>query len=291
MDLNEYQRRALETDQHPASTEGRVLVPLLGLAGEVGELLSEYKKHLRDGEAHKLFPSRVAEELGDTLWYVAAVAQRFDLELETVAEANLAKCQSNWAPAEAADSVFGRFDGGYPSTEQFPECFVVTLQEVVDGDVLRVTASRDGVQMGQTLTDNAHADDGYRFHDVFHLALAAGLGWSPVSRRNLGLKRKSRPAVDEVEDGGRAIVIEEGITAMLFSYAVEHNWLRGVSRVDHEVLRMVKKMTAHLEVRSCSLGEWEATVLMACPIWRVIVERRGGQVEVDLSTRALRVIE
>ena len=118
-----------------------------------------------------------------------------------------------------------------------------------------------------------------------------GSRWSPVSRRNLGLKRRSRPAVDEVEDGGRAIVIEEGITAMLFSYAIEHNWLRGVSRVDHDVLRMVKKMTGHLEVQSCTLGEWEATVLMACPIWKAIVDRRGGQVEVDLSRRALRVVE
>jgi len=43
---------------------------LLGLAGEAGTLLSEYKKHLRDGDAHQLHKERVAEELGDLLWYL-----------------------------------------------------------------------------------------------------------------------------------------------------------------------------------------------------------------------------
>ena len=40
-------------------------------------------------------------------------------------------------------------------------------------------------------------------------------------------KRKSDPKVDEVEDGGRAIVIEEGISAMVFSYAERRNFLEG----------------------------------------------------------------
>ena len=86
MDLNDYQTQAQETDR-VRSAEGTALVdlivPLLGLAGETGELLSEYKKHLRDGEAHVLFKDRVAEELGDLLWYIANVASKFDLALGT----------------------------------------------------------------------------------------------------------------------------------------------------------------------------------------------------------------
>jgi len=124
--------------------------------------------------------------------------------------------------------VYGRFDSGYPEHERFAASFTIQFEELVEGDVVRVRASLNGVQMGQTLTDNSYEDDGYRFHDVFHLACVAGLGWSPVTRRNLGLKRKSDPRVDEVEDGGRAIVIEEGLTALIFSYALEHNWLRNV---------------------------------------------------------------
>ena len=51
MDLREYQQRALQTDQATGDTERSIIIPLLGLAGEAGTLLSEYKKHLRDGEA------------------------------------------------------------------------------------------------------------------------------------------------------------------------------------------------------------------------------------------------
>ena len=42
------------------------------------------------------------------------------------------------------------------------------------------------------------------FHDVFHLAYAAVLGWSPTTRALLKIKRKSRPEIDENEDGARA---------------------------------------------------------------------------------------
>ncbi|MGW7530630.1 hypothetical protein ACWGJ5_46485, partial [Streptomyces sp. NPDC054783] len=34
----------------------------------------------------------------------------------------------------------------------------------------------------------ARVEDDYRFHDAFHLAHAAVLGWSPVSRFLLGCK-------------------------------------------------------------------------------------------------------
>ena len=40
----------------------------------------------------------------------------------------------------------------------------------------------DSQRLGNDLMDNAYEDDGYRFHDVFHLACAAVLGWSPVLR-------------------------------------------------------------------------------------------------------------
>jgi hypothetical protein len=81
MDFDSYQKKALETDRVPArggSDALSLIVPMLGLAGETGQLLSEYKKHLRDGEAHRLFKARVSEELGDLLWYIANVARGSD---------------------------------------------------------------------------------------------------------------------------------------------------------------------------------------------------------------------
>ena len=91
MGLNEYQRLANQTDQQPETgnleTDSKsILVPLLGMAGEVGELLGEHKKWLRDGTSYKLFPERVKEELGDLLWYLSNVATKHGLTLEDVAD-------------------------------------------------------------------------------------------------------------------------------------------------------------------------------------------------------------
>jgi hypothetical protein len=63
MDMKKYQREALRTDRVPKASdedENSLIVPMLGLAGETGQLLSEYKKHLRDGDAYKLFKERVS---------------------------------------------------------------------------------------------------------------------------------------------------------------------------------------------------------------------------------------
>ncbi len=97
--------------------------------------------------------------------------------------------------------------------------------------------------MGDPLTDNSHVDNGYRFHDVFHLAYAAVLGWSPVTRKLMGRKRKSNANIDEAEDSGRAIVSEEGIALMAFAYATSHNYLDGVTRLDFPFLDVIKDIT------------------------------------------------
>jgi hypothetical protein len=50
MDFDSYQKEALRTDRVPARAGSddvlSLIVPMLGLAGETGQLLSEYKKHL-----------------------------------------------------------------------------------------------------------------------------------------------------------------------------------------------------------------------------------------------------
>ena len=74
----------------------------------------------------------------------------------------------------------------------------------------------NGEQRGNDLTDNAYTPDGYGFHDILHFANAAVLGWSPVLRKLLECKRRTRPKMDEVEDGGRAAVIEEGLAAVVY---------------------------------------------------------------------------
>jgi NTP pyrophosphatase (non-canonical NTP hydrolase) len=301
MELNEFQQQARRTVQAPSTEGADTIVPLLGLAGEVGELINEYKKYLRDGPAHVRFRERLAEELGDVLWYVADTATNFDLTLSEIAEQNLAKTQARWGIASgAAQSALQKahvFDERFPEGERFPRRFVAVFEEVEKDGARKVRVSVDGRQLGEDLTDNAHQPDGYRFHDVFHLACAAVLGWSPVTRRNLrvgdgekGIKRKSDPVIDEVEDGGRAIVTEEGISALVFAYATDHASLEGVSHVDYDLLKSIRVLTAKFEVSVCTAGEWEAAILMGYRVWKELEVARSGSVEVDLDNRRIRFL-
>jgi hypothetical protein len=166
---------------------------------------------------------------------------------------------------------------------------VVEITEVSQDSSVKMKAFIDGQKIGDDLTDNSYLSDGYRFHDVFHLSYAAVLGWSPVVRQLLGSrKRKSNPKVDEVEDGGRAKAIEEGISALIFSYAKDHSFLEGVSTLDYQLLRTIKNMTSYLEVAQCSLGDWEKAILIGYEVWRQVDKNRGGTVVVDLDARSLR---
>ncbi|MCY4107974.1 MAG: nucleoside triphosphate pyrophosphohydrolase family protein [Chloroflexi bacterium] len=288
MEFDRYQKEAGRTDRVPPaeSADDRVplMVPMLGLAGETGQLLSEYKKYLRDGEAHGLFEERVSEELGDLLWYIASVATKFDLSLNEIAIGNLLKVKSRWASSRTEPLCF---DATLPEGERLPRRFEVELVDVEGEERHSVQVLINGNPVGAELTDNAYGPDGYRFHDVFHFAYAAVLGWSPVTRALLRRKRRSRPLVDEVEDGGRAAVIEEGIAAVAFAYATRHNMLDGVSVLDSQLLRTVKDMTSHLEVRQCTTGEWESAILQGFRVWRAVLAARGGRIGVDLDRRQI----
>lgn len=284
MELDEYQTLAQQTDRtHRGSEDDARLIPLLGLAGEAGQLLSEYKKRLRDGPSHERFVDRVAEELGDILWYVANVAAKYGLSLDDVAQGNLTKTRERFLPVSSVPQL----DAEFEATERFPRRFVVAFDEVRSDGRVEVRMLMDGVLVGAALTDNAYKDDGYRFHDVFHIAFAAILGWSPVLRGLIKRKRRSNPQVDEVEDGGRAAVIEEGVVAAIFDYGRRHAFLSGVSDVDEALLRTVRGMCAHLEVAGQSDAAWRKAILDGFEVWRQVVDNAGGRVEADLDAQTV----
>jgi NTP pyrophosphatase (non-canonical NTP hydrolase) len=84
-DLNEYQREALSFRLPTADPS----YAREGLAGEVGELLGYFAKCRRDGVPYAV--SHIKKELGDILWFVAAVAEDNCLSLASVAEGNIEK--------------------------------------------------------------------------------------------------------------------------------------------------------------------------------------------------------
>ena len=299
MELAEYQKEAAATDQVPAKAGNmqeastQILVPLLGLAGEAGEILSEYKKLLRDGPAYKLFPERMSEELGDLLWYISNVASKSGLSLEDVASQNLKKCRARWEVATGSQKQLPiprlALDAHFPEDERLPRRMEALIETYTSGTSTKALVTVDGKKFGDPLRDNQYYDDGYRFHDIFHLAYASVLGWSPLTRRFLERKRKSKPQVDDVEDGGRAIVIEEGISALVFSYAEARDFLRNVELVDYDLLRSLKTMTSHLEVRERTVGQWEDAILQGFEVWRAVREIGGGRVTLDLDEASIKL--
>ena len=91
--FSEYQQRAATTAVYPDRGRGNFVYPALGLAGESGEVCEKIKKTIRD-DAGVLTPERralLAKELGDVLWYCAALASELGLDLAAVAAANLDK--------------------------------------------------------------------------------------------------------------------------------------------------------------------------------------------------------
>lgn len=288
MELREFQERAARTDRNPGADEQSQMIPLAGLASETGELLSEYKKYLRDGDSHQLFRERLEEEVGDLLWYVANVATKFDLDLGRVAELNLSKCEKRWG--DLGPRV--PFDAAFPEDERIPRQFSIDFLTYHDKEnEPRIKVMYKGEPFGDELTDNAHTKDGYGYHDVIHLAFAAVLGWSPLVRKMIGAKRRSDEKVDQVEDGGRAIATEEGVSAMIFAYVRDYNFMEGKNSVSSGLLRMIKNMVRHLEVSDCTTGEWEYAIVEGFKAWREIKRGRGGTVDLDLDQRTIKFRE
>jgi NTP pyrophosphatase (non-canonical NTP hydrolase) len=292
MELRHYQIESHKTAKTAVDSSADAMIPILGLAGEVGELLNEYKKKLRDGDAHERFGDRVIEELGDILWYVAETATKFGANLEDIAQKNLQKTRSRWTPVDdnSTNVVPHSFDAGFPKEERFPRRFIADFRPWVDGGKEKTRVFVDGVQMGDPLTDNAHSPDGYRFHDVFHLACAAVLGWSPVIRKHLKRKRRSDLKIDEVEDGGRAIVTEEGISALVFAYARDHKSLEGVRSIDYHLLKAIRIMASNFEAAVCTTGEWERAIFQGYNVWKQVEKNQGGKVELDLDNRTIKYL-
>jgi hypothetical protein len=87
-------------------------LPLLGLAGEVGSLVTEYKKKLCGGESYTGFHLEVSDDLGDLLWYTATLARTLGLSLNRIADADLTKTASMWGqelppPRQYARALLG----------------------------------------------------------------------------------------------------------------------------------------------------------------------------------------
>lgn len=94
MKLNEYQEAAIETAIYGEGQ--KIIYPTLGLAGEAGEVADKVKKVLRDydGVFTDDIKLSVVKEIGDVLWYIAALSRDLGYTLEDIAKMNIEKLES-----------------------------------------------------------------------------------------------------------------------------------------------------------------------------------------------------
>lgn len=219
---------------------------------------------------------------------IVMVAALFNLPFEKIAEKNIQKFESRWPPLGIKHHPL--FDLNVPTHEQLPRTLEMHFIERSDGSGKpHVVQQLRGVNIGDRLTDNKTKPDGYRFHDVFHLAYMAHLGWSPVIRALLKVKRKSNPELDENQDGARAIIIEEGIATWIFNHADKHDYFRTTEsgKLAYGLLKQAADMVIGYEVEACPLWQWERAILDGFKVWRSLCEAGRGIVKVDLLEHSI----
>ncbi|MFZ9078524.1 MAG: nucleoside triphosphate pyrophosphohydrolase family protein [Alphaproteobacteria bacterium] len=104
MNMQDYQTQASKTAIY--NDADIIVYPALGLMSEAGEVAGKIKKVLRDNNGH-FDPNQreaISHEVGDVLWYLAALCTDLGIGMETIAQRNLDKLNSRMARGVIAGS-------------------------------------------------------------------------------------------------------------------------------------------------------------------------------------------
>jgi MazG C-terminal domain len=250
------------------------------LAGEAGDLA---KRSI--GAAYRNNLDALRGDLVNFLRPLGRAATAAEVSLDEAGWKNITKTQDRWP----ADQKFPPlFDDGLHIDEQIPRMLRVEIYEREVNGKKFVFQKSGGLLLGDRLTDNHLPEDDYRFHDVFHLAYAAVLGWSPTIRAVLKIKRKSLPKVDENEDGARANLIEEGLATWIFETAKRHHFFANTPQLGLDLLKAVKNFVRGYEADQLPLWLWERAILQGYAVFRELQVYRRGIITADLYRREVR---
>lgn len=289
--FSEYQSLAWLT----ARTETSILLTVC--MAVLAQLGAQLMRHLLPDIEHELNQQLKDRSmriiLAEICWHVAAVASLYQLNLDDVAKFNVEKNRFR-RPDRAPTPLH---DMESPEDHQFPRYFEIEIHSVAP-DVSEMRWN--GERLGDQLKDNSHEPDGYRFHDVMHLANVAHLGWSPVLRKMMGRKRREDPNLNDVEDGGRAAVVEEAIVKIIHAEAARRARIREPNvaeearclfpveeEVPFSLLKQVQRLAEGHEVYKNKAWEWEAAIRSGYDLFQKLREHKQGRVIVDLEKRSI----
>ncbi len=144
-------------------------------------------------------------------------------------------------------------------------------------------------KLGDSLTNNNVEDDGYRFHDAFHIGIMAKLGWSPVMRSMLRVKRRGNPQIDEVEDGARAIIFEESLFDFLGMSEVKDG-----SSIEEDIDLLFASLSVQKFMRSRTIDKIvpkhdviEEALLEGAKLFHQVRQNLGGIVIANLDNASV----
>lgn len=252
---------------------------LMRLAGEAGTLVADFSA----GRINRN-PDLLSAHMSSIFRALIDAANEANVNLADAAHRNLAKIFDRWPEKRTYPALF---DADDDPAEQIPRRIRMQIFERAVNSQTYVFLRCNGVNIGDRLTDNKLESDDYRFHDVFHLANAAILGWSPVLRALFRVKRKSRPKLDEAEDGARAVLIEEGISTWVFNHATKLDDFEKLKSLDYGLLKAVRQLVAGYEAERCPLWLWEESILKGYEVFRQLRKHRGGTIIADLTKRTI----
>ncbi len=258
---------------------------LLRLGGEVGQLVAN---HGAERSTETALPT-LFQPLATVMATLVQAADEAGVTLEAAAVKNLAKISDRWPESDVYPPAF---DSEANDEEKLPRTLVVDIFEREVRGETYVFQRCNGINIGDRLTDNAMTADDYRFHDVFHFAYVAVLGWSPVIRDLLRLKRKSdNPKIDEAQDGARATLTEEGVTTWIFGQADKLGYFEDQKRGDlpFDLLKHVRQFVAGTEAETCPLWLWEEAILQGYLAFRFLRAHRRGRIRVDMINHKLTI--
>ena len=359
----EYEKEAKSTDLGKDKNE--IHFAFIGLMGEIGELLTIFKKDVRGDIGNN---KTVCTELGDILWYFLKICRKRNIKFHELVKCKknecidviiekfederklvfintsqfsidisvlvgtlatalqndnkikikntlykilvlivTASCRYQLSLSQIAifniDKIKDRFrtdfprkynkalDDDFPILERFPRKIELEIREKnINGEIKVVVCKGDRIY-GNPLDDNISgiADD-YRYHDIFHIAFATHLGWSPNLRALLQLKRKSKKSVDRNEDGARARFVEEGIVHLVFKYGEENNFFEHNpdARVTSLILDIIEMMVKGFEVDVKPLSFWNDAIKDSFEIFREVRKHRTGLIKIDMNLRTIK---
>lgn len=121
MEFKDYQKRSYTAIQPHENEKDEILNWAVGLSEEVGEIMNHIKHRFWGKEPFD--QEEMAKELGDVLWYTAALSTTLNLNLDTIADLNVSKLEHRFGGSFSVQKSMARHQAEtkFSETEKYKQ--------------------------------------------------------------------------------------------------------------------------------------------------------------------------